>query len=69
VVFVVILIYIVILNKLRFDQIGCSGRSNAHWQCRAPTWYEIVEWLGTPDLDSVVPVCVEVVCQSSRPTA
>jgi len=30
--FIVILIYIILLNKLRSDQISCSGRSATRWQ-------------------------------------
>jgi len=40
--FIVILMYIIVLNKLRFDQISCSGRSGMHWQYGLPTWYELV---------------------------
>jgi len=28
--------YITLLNKLRFDQISCSGRSGTHWK-RCPS--------------------------------
>ena len=31
-VFFVILLYIIHLNKLRFDQVSCSGRSGSRWQ-------------------------------------
>ena len=40
----------IILNKLRFDQIGCSGRSGTRSQYGVPKWYEIVKRLGTPAL-------------------
>jgi len=42
--------YIILLNKLRFDQIGCSGRSDTRWQYGMPKWYEIVKRLGAPGL-------------------
>jgi len=50
VVLVDILMYIILLNKLRFDQISCSGRSGTCWQYTVPKWYEIVKRLGTPVL-------------------
>jgi len=39
--------YIILLNKLRFDQISCSGKSNTHWRYEVPKWYEILERLRT----------------------
>jgi len=42
--------YIILLNKLRFDQISCSGRSGTRWQYEVSKWYEIVKRLGIPDL-------------------
>jgi len=42
--------YIILLNKLRFDQISCSGRSGTHWQYEVSKWYEIVKRLGIPVL-------------------
>jgi len=44
--------YIILLNKLRFDQIGCSERSGTRWQYGVPKWYEIVKRLGNPALFS-----------------
>jgi len=29
------------IEKLRFGQISCSGRSGTCWQCGVPKWYEI----------------------------
>ena len=52
--FIVILMYFILLNKLRFDQISCSGRSGTRWQYRVPKWYEIVKRLGTPAVESVL---------------
>jgi len=48
--FIVILMYIIILNTTRFDQISCSGRSGTRWQYGLPKWYEMVKRLGTPAL-------------------
>jgi len=42
--------YIILLNKSRFDQIRCSGRSGTRWKYGVPKWYEIVKSLGTPVL-------------------
>jgi len=28
--------YIILLNKLRFDQINCFGRSGTHWRYGVP---------------------------------
>jgi len=42
--------YIILLNKLRFDQISFSGRSGTRWQYEVPKWYEMVKRLGTPGL-------------------
>jgi len=39
--------YIILLNKLRFDQTSCSGKSNTHWRYEVPKWYEILERLRT----------------------
>jgi len=39
--------YIILLNKLWFDQISCSGKSNTHWRYEVPKWYEILERLRT----------------------
>jgi len=39
--------YIILLKKLRFDQISCSGRSGTRWQDGMPKWYEIVKRLGS----------------------
>jgi len=33
---------IIFLNKLRFNQISCCGRSGTLWQYEMPRWYEIV---------------------------
>ena len=44
--FVVILMYIILLNKLRFDQISYSGRRGTRGQYGVPKWYEIVKILG-----------------------
>jgi len=54
VVLVDILMYIILLNKLRFDQISCSGRSGTCWQYTVPKWYEIVKRLGTPGSNACV---------------
>jgi len=35
--------YIILLNKLSFDQMSCSERSGPRWQYRVPKWYEIVK--------------------------
>jgi len=35
--FIVILMYVVLLNKLRFDQISCSWRRGTRWQYGVPT--------------------------------
>jgi len=43
--------YIILLKKIRFDQISCSGRSGTRWQYGAPNWYEIVRRLGSHGLD------------------
>jgi len=43
--------YIILLNKLRFDQNSCFGRSGKRWQYGVPKWYEIVERLGIPGLE------------------
>ena len=40
--------YIIILHKLRLDQITCSGRSGTRCQHGEPKWYKIVKRLGTP---------------------
>jgi len=40
--------YVILLNKLRFDQISCSGRSGTRWQYGVLKWYEILKRLGTP---------------------
>jgi len=45
---IVILMYIMLLTKLRFDQISCSGRSGTRWQYEVSKWYEIVKSLGIP---------------------
>jgi len=42
--------YTILLNKLRFDQISCSGNSGTRWQYGVPKWYEMVKRLGTPAL-------------------
>jgi len=39
-----------LLNKLTFDQISCSGRSGTCCQYGVPKWYEIVKRLETPVL-------------------
>jgi len=49
--FIVISVYIILLTKLRLDQISCSGRSGTRWQYEVPEWYEIVKMLGTPVLE------------------
>jgi len=46
VLFVVILMNVILLNKLRFDQINYSERSGTRWQY-GPKWYEIVKRLET----------------------
>jgi len=38
--------YIIPLNKLRFDQISCSGRSGTRWQYGVSELYEILKMLG-----------------------
>jgi len=38
---------IILLNKQRFDQISCSGRSGTGWQYGMPKWYKNVKRLGT----------------------
>jgi len=43
--------YVVLLNKLRFDQISCSWRSGTRWQYGVPKWYEIVKRLGTTAME------------------
>jgi len=40
--------YFILLNKLRLDQITCSGRSGTRCQHGVPKWYAIVKRLGTP---------------------
>jgi len=56
--FIINLIYIILLKKLRFDQISCSGKSGTRWQYGVPMWYEIVKRLGTPGLvDLGLAVC------------
>jgi len=42
--------YIILLNKVRFYQISCSGRSGTLQQYRVSKWYEIIKSLGTPAL-------------------
>jgi len=42
--------HIILLNKLRFDQISWSGRSGTRWQYTVPKWNEVVKRLGTPVL-------------------
>jgi len=42
--------YIILLNKQRFDQISCSGRSGTRWQYEVSKRYEIVKRLGIPAL-------------------
>jgi len=42
--------YVILLSKLRFDQINYSGRSGTCWQFGVPKWYEIVKRLGTAGL-------------------
>jgi len=42
--------HIILLNKLRFDQISCSERSGTLSQYGMPKWYEIAKKLGTLDL-------------------
>jgi len=37
--------YIILLKKLRFDQISCPGRSGTRWQCGVPKWYDIAKRL------------------------
>jgi len=44
--------YIIFLNKLRLDQISCSGRNGTRWQYGVPKWHEIVQRLGTPALQT-----------------
>jgi len=34
---------IILLNKLKFDQVSCSGRSGMRWQYGVLKWYEIVK--------------------------
>jgi len=51
--------YTILLNKLRFDQISCSGRSGTCWQYGVPEWYEVVKRLGTPDLQQNVGIARE----------
>ena len=46
--FIDILMYVILLKKLRLDQISCSGRSGTRSQYGVPKWYEIVKRLGTP---------------------
>jgi len=45
--------YTFLLNKLRFNQISCSGSSGTRWQYGVPKWYEMVKRLGTPGLKNV----------------
>jgi len=45
--------YISLLNKQRFDQISCSGRSGTRWQYGVSKWYEIVKSLGIPALKPI----------------
>jgi len=42
--------YVILLNKPRFDLINYSGRNGTRWQYGVPKWYEIVKRLGTADL-------------------
>jgi len=42
--------YVILLNKLRFDQISYSGRSGTRWQYEMSKWYKIAKRLGIPDL-------------------
>jgi len=45
--FVVTLMYVILVNKQRFDQICYPGRSGTRWQYGVPKWYEIVKRLET----------------------
>jgi len=49
--FVVMIMYVILLNKLKFDQINYSGRSGMRWQYGVPKWYEIVKMLGTAGVE------------------
>jgi len=49
--FIVILMYIILLNKLRFDQISFCGRRGTSWQYGVPKWHEMVKRLGNPALE------------------
>jgi len=42
-------LYIIYLNKLRFDQTCCSERSGTLSQFEVIKWYETARSLGTPD--------------------
>jgi len=42
--------YIILLNKLRFDQNSCSRRSATRWPYGVLKRYELVKRLGTPVL-------------------
>jgi len=44
-----------LLNKQRFDQSSCSGKSGTRWPYRVPKWYEIVKRLGTTCLTLLLP--------------
>jgi len=50
--FIVILMYNILLNKLRFGQISSSVGSGTRWQYEMRKWYEIVKWLGNPALNT-----------------
>jgi len=40
--------YIILLNKLRLNQISCSGTSCTRRQYGVPKWYVIVKRLANP---------------------
>jgi len=57
--------HIILLNKLRFDQIGCSGRSGTGSQYGVPKRYEIVKRLETPALEplnNAMPANIPFIC-------
>ena len=49
----VLIVFVILLSKLRFDQISCSARSGTCWQYKVPKWYGIVKRLRTPGLREV----------------
>jgi len=47
----IVMCMIVLMSKLRIDEISCSGRSGTRWQYGVPKWYDIVRRLGSPVIE------------------